>query len=374
MGMPGAKEPETVLTRASLLIVTLTGVMWLGACSTSERQTGYVITPLNPGVIAFRVDTNTGGLSQILGSPYPTGISPTAIRVHPTGKFAYVSNAGEDSVSLYTIGSTGALTEVTPRTVTGDQPSDLLIDPSGKFLFTVNSAGNSVSSFTIDGKSGALSAVGAPVQTAGFTPIRGAITPSGKFLYVANSSSASVSGFAVDGSGGLAPVSNSPIHVGNGPNWIAIDPGGKFLYVANLQDGTVSGFVIDGTTGALQAMGGSPFGVSSNTTTIIPVSSLVVDASGKYLYLTALNSGNNVYGFSIDGTSGVPTAPVAGLPVPAGSGAAFLVNDTSGKLIFVGNQTSSSLSGFKIDPATGTLTLISTTTTGSAPTSMVFLK
>jgi 6-phosphogluconolactonase len=374
MGVPGAKELETVLTRASLLIVALTGVMWLSACSTSKRQTAYVTTPINMGVTAFRVNTNTGSLSQILGSPYLTGVSPTAIRVHPAGKFAYVSNAGEDSISLYTIGSTGALTEVTPRTVTGDQPSDLLIAPSGQFLFSVNSAGNSVSSFTIDGKSGALSPVGTPIQTAGFTPIRGAIAPSGKFLYVVNSASATLSGFAVDGSGALAPVPNSPIRVGNGPNWIAIDPKEKFLYVANLQDGTFSGFMIDGTSGALQAMGGSPFGVSATTSTIIPLSSLVVDASGKYLYITALNSGNNVYGFTIDGTSGAPTAPVTGLPVASGSGAAFIANDTSGQLIFVGNQTSNSLSGFKIDAATGLLTLISTTTTGSAPTSMVFVK
>jgi 6-phosphogluconolactonase (cycloisomerase 2 family) len=374
MGMPGAKEPETVLKRASLLIVVLAGVMWLAACGSTKRQTAYVTTPLNNGVTAFRVNTNTGDLSQILGSPYPTGISPTAIRVHPSGKFAYVSNAGEDTISLYTIGSTGALTEVTPRTVTGDQPSDLLIDPSGQFLFTVNSAGNTVSSFSIDGKSGALTSVGPAAQTAGFTPVRGTMTPSGKFLYVANSNSATVSGFAVDGTGALTPVPNSPTRVGNGPNWVAIDPGGKFLYVANLQDGTFSGFNIDSASGALQAMGGSPFGVNVTTTTIIPLSSLVVDASGKYLYITALNTGNNVYGFTIDATSGVPTAAVTGSPVPAGSGAAFIVNDTSGQLVFVGNQTSNSVSGFKIDPATGALTVISTTTTGSAPTSMVFVK
>jgi len=374
MGMPGAKEPATVLKRASLLIVALTGVMWLTACGSTKRQTAYVTTPLNNAVTAFRVNTNTGDLSQVLGSPYPTGISPTAARVHPSGKFAYVSNAGEDTISLYTIGSTGALTEVTPRTVTGDQPSDLLIDPSGQFLFTVNSAGNTVSSFSIDGKSGALTSVGPAAQTAGFTPVRGTMTPSGKFLYVANSNSATVSGFAVDGSGALTPVPNSPIRVGNGPNWVAIDPGGKFLYVANLQDGTFSGFNLDSATGALEAMGGSPFGVSTTTTTIIPLTSLVVDASGKYLYITALNSGNNVYGFAIDATSGVPTAAVTGSPVPAGSGAAFIVNDTSGQLVFVGNQTSNSVSGFKIDPSTGALTVISTTTTGSAPTSMVFVK
>lgn len=362
-----------MLTRASLLIVALTGVMWLSACGSTRRQTAYVTTPLNNGVTAFRVNTNTGNLSQILGSPYPTGISPTAIRVHQSGKFAYVSNAGEDTISLYTIGSTGALTEVTPRTVTGDQPSDLLIDPSGQFLFTVNSAANTVSSFSIDAKSGALTSVGPALQTAGFTPIRGTLTPSGKFLYVANSNSATVSGFAVGNSGALTAVPNSPTRVGNGPTWVAIDPSGKFLYVANLADGTFSGFNIDATTGALQAMGGSPFGVSTNTT-IIPLSSLVVDASGKYLYITALNTGNNVYGFTIDGTSGVPTAAISGTPVPAGTGAAFIVNDTSGQLVFVGNQTSNSVSGFKIDPATGALTVISTTTTGSAPTSMVFVK
>jgi 6-phosphogluconolactonase (cycloisomerase 2 family) len=35
---------------------------------------------------------------------------------------------------------------------------------------------------------------------------------------------------------------------------------------------------------------------------------------------------------------------------------------------------SNSLSGFKIDAATGALTLISTTTTASAPTSMALVK
>ena len=371
--MPGAKEPQTVLTRASLLIVALTGLMWLTACGSAKRQTAYVTTPQNDGVTAFRVNTDTGGLKEILGSPYPTGISPTSIRIHPSGKFAYVSNAGEDTVSLYKIGSTGELTEVTPRAVTGDQPADILLDPAGTFLFSVNSAGNTISAFSIDSGTGALTSVGTPVSTFGFTPIRGAIAPSGKFLYVANSNSASISCYVIDGSGGLTLIPNSPIKVGNGPNWIAIDPAGKFLYVANLQDGTFSGFMIDGTSGILQAMGGSPFGVSATTSTVIPLSSLVVDPSGKYLYITALNSGNNVYGFTIDATSGVPTAAV-GNPVAAGSGAAFIVNDTSGGLIFVGNQTSNSLSGFKIDPATGVLTLISTTTTGSAPTSMVLVK
>ena len=364
-------------TRTNLAIFALSGVMVLVACGSRKRQTAYIATPQNSGVAAFRLDTNTGAFSQVLGSPYPTGVSPTSVVVHPSGKFAYVSNAGENTISLYKIGSTGALTEVTPRTSTGpspSQPSALLIDPSGKFLYSINSAANTIAAYSIS-SSGALTVVaGSPYQTSGFTPIRGAVAPSGKFLYVANSNSATISGFTIDSSGGLTAVPNSPIGVGNAPNWIAIDPSGKFLYVANLQDGTFSGFTIDGGTGSLKIMSGSPFGVVGGTT-ITPVSSLVVDASGKYLYVTTLSTTSNVYGYAIESTSGVPSViSASGFPIAAGGSAGFIVSDTTGKLLFVGNQTSSSISGYKITPASGVLTLVSTTSTSSAPTSMFVVK
>jgi 6-phosphogluconolactonase len=364
-----------VLTRASLATLTLTSVMALSACGGGGgRQTAYVTTPFNDGVTAFRLNNNTGSLSQILGSPYPTGISPSAICLHPSGKFAYISNAGDDTISLFKVGSTGALTEVTPRTPTDDQPSALVIDPAGTVLFAVNSASNTVTAYSISASSGVLTPTGSPVPTSGFTPLRATISPSGKFLYVANSNSASVSGFAVDSSGGLSPVPHSPITVGNAPNWIAIDPAGKFLYVANLQDGTFSGFTIDASTGALTGMNGSPFGVANSGTNIVPVSSLVVDASGKYVYVTTLTSSSSVYGFTIDGTTGVPTTAITMSPFATGGSSGFIVTDTTGTLLFVGNQTSNTISGFKITASSGLLTLVSTTSTTSAPTSMVVLK
>lgn len=363
-----------MFTRASLAILAFTGVVALSACGAGGRQTAYVTTPFNDGVSAFRLNNHTGGLSPILGSPYPTGISPSAICLHPSGKFAYVSNAGENTISLFKVGSTGALTEVTPRTPTGEQPSDLVVDPGGNFLFAVNSKFSMVTVYSINASSGVLQATtGSPYQSSGFTPIRAAIPSGGKFLYVANSNSASISGFSFDSSGALSPVPHSPITVGHQPNWIATDPAGKFLYVANLQDGTFSGFTIDGSTGALSAMRGSPFGVVTNSPNIIPLSSLVVDASGKYIYVTSLAASSNVYGFTIDSTSGVPTAAI-GQPVPTGGSSAFIVTDTTGKLLFVGNQTSNTISGLQIAPSTGVLTLVSTTSTGSAPTSMLVMK
>jgi 6-phosphogluconolactonase len=365
-----------LFNRTAALVLGLAVILGLSGCASSKHQFAYVTTPLNSSVSAYRVNSKTGTFSQILGSPYPTGISPSDIVVHPSGKFAYVANAGDNTIALYKIDSTGALTQVTPATNTGRQPSALAMDPGGTLLFSINNFTNDISAFTIDAKSGALTeAASSPTPTRGFGPLRAAI--SGKFLFVANSASASVSGFSFDSSGNLTPVPNSPTPVGNGPNWVAFDPAGKFLYVPNIQDGDFSGFAVDATTGALSPMNGSPFGVSISST-VIPLSSVVVEPSGKYLYVTANNSSSNVYGFNIDATTGVPTSAIAGSPFAAGSLAAFAATDTTGKLLFVGSQgtggTTGAITTFQIAAADGVLTSLSTTNTGSTPTSIASLK
>lgn len=367
-----------MLNRATLSILALSGILGLSGCGSSRHQFVYITTPFNDSVTVYRVNSNTGSFSQVLGSPYPTGVSPSSIVVHPSGKFAYVANAGDNTVSLYKISSTGALTEVLPRTNTGRQPSALAMDPAGTVLFSINNFDNNISAFAINAGTGALTAAsGSPFPTRGFGPLRAAVSPAGKFLFVANSASASVSGFSFDSSGNLTPVPNSPTPVGNGPNWIAFDPAGKFLYVPNQQDGTYSGFSIDASTGSLSPLGGSPFAVTSSTT-ILPLSSVVVEPSGKYIYVTANNSSNNVYGFSLNTSSGVPGAAIASSPFAGGSLAAFIASDVTGKLLFVGNQgtggTSGAITTLRISPADGQFTLLTTTSTGSTPTSIATLK
>jgi YVTN family beta-propeller protein len=57
----------------------------------------------------YTVDATTGGLTP--SGSIATGLSPTSIAIHPSGKFAYVTNSGSNSVSMYSIDSaTGALT------------------------------------------------------------------------------------------------------------------------------------------------------------------------------------------------------------------------------------------------------------------------
>jgi len=375
MRTSGAKEPEPVLTRVSLAICALAIFLSLPACGGGGHQTAYVTTPLNSGVLAFHISNRTGSFSQILGSPYPTGISPTTVLVHPSAKFAYIANAGEANISLFKVATSGALAEVMPRTSTGNNPAALLMDPAGSLLFAANTGSNTITAYSIDSGSGVLTASTAPPASTGFSPVRLAISPSGKFLYVANQGSASISGFSVDSSGGLTPVPNSPITVGKGPNWLTLDPSGKFLYVASLLDGNFSGFTVDSGSGALIPMSGSPYGVVTSSTTITPLTSVVVDSSGKYLYVTN-EQGNNVYAFTIDATTGVPTV-ITTTPAPpysAGTSPSFILADTTGKFLFVGNQTSHDITVFRITPATGVLTSIATAATSSTPASMAVVK
>jgi 6-phosphogluconolactonase len=364
-----------VFIRVSLAICILAIFLGLASCGGSGHQTAYVTTPLNSGVLAFHVNNGSGSFSQILGSPYPTGISPTAVLVHPSRKFAYIANAGEANISLFKIEKSDALTEVKPRTLTGQNPAAMVMDSGGSLLFVANTGSNTITTYAIDSASGALTPSAAASAQTGFSPVHLAISPSGKFLYVANQGSASISGFAVDSSGGLTPVPNSPVVVGQGPNWVTFDPSGKFLYVASLLDGDFSGFTVDSSSGALTRMSGSPYGVVTASTTVTPLTSLVVDASGKYLYVTD-QSGNNVYAFTIDVNTGVPTA-ITTTPAPpyaAGTSPSFIVIDGTGKFLFVGNQSSSDITVFKIAPSTGVLTSAATVSTSSTPVSLAVVK
>jgi 6-phosphogluconolactonase (cycloisomerase 2 family) len=60
-------------------------------------------------VSAYSVDT-TGALTAIAGSPFDVGILPVAIAVDQTGRFAYVTNQAEATISSFSIDRTnGAL-------------------------------------------------------------------------------------------------------------------------------------------------------------------------------------------------------------------------------------------------------------------------
>ena len=85
-----------------------------GAAPVAARY-AYVVNAGDNSVSTYAVDAATGRLKYI--GKAATGSSPASVTVDPSGRYAYVANQGGDSVSQYTIGATGALAPMATATV-----------------------------------------------------------------------------------------------------------------------------------------------------------------------------------------------------------------------------------------------------------------
>jgi 6-phosphogluconolactonase len=117
-------------------------------------------------VYAFAINIATGALTAVAGSPFDAEWGPNFITVDPSGKFAYVGNSSSfyfsDNVSAFSINArTGALTAIagSPFAAGGMNPHSIKVDPSGKFAYMANAGSNNVSAFSISPATGALTAV-----------------------------------------------------------------------------------------------------------------------------------------------------------------------------------------------------------------------
>ncbi len=313
-------------------------------------------------VSAYTIDSTTGALSPVSGSPFAAGSAPTSIQVDPSNKFVYVANSFSFTISAYAIDSTtGALSAISGSPFsTGAFPRAMAAHPSGKFLYVPNcgnafcTAGGNVSAYTINSTTGALSPISGSPFAAGLGAVSVAVDPSGKFAFVANFGSNNVSAFTIDSTtGALSLISGSPFAAGSGPVSVAVAPPGTFAYVANQASNNVSAYTINSTTGALTLVGGSPFAAGSASTFV------AVDPSGKFAYVPNFGA-NNVSAYTIDSTTGA-LSPISGSPFAAGTNPIWTAVDPSGKFAYAVNNASSSqnVSAYTINSTTGALSSIS---------------
>jgi 6-phosphogluconolactonase (cycloisomerase 2 family) len=113
----------------------------------------YVALSNTNQVAAFTVDTDTGALTHVPGSPFSAGNAPSFFAI--SHNFLYVVNAADGTVSGYRINpGNGALTPV-PGSPFGSGGGTLAIDPSEKYLYLGTFKG--VQSYDINSATGALS-------------------------------------------------------------------------------------------------------------------------------------------------------------------------------------------------------------------------
>jgi 6-phosphogluconolactonase (cycloisomerase 2 family) len=195
-----------------------------------------------------------------LGFPGASGLAITS-----TGKFLYASNPAANTISSFSIDvSTGALTLVGTATSVSGAPAVLILDDTSTLLFGLNSQSNTVSVFTVS-SSGLLTEVTGSPFPAGQNPVSGVFADG--TLYVANQNTGTVSALALARTTGqLTAITGSPFPAGTRPVSLAVSSGSKFLVVttSNSSSGVIDVFAI-GTGGTLTPVSGSPFNSDAQT-------------------------------------------------------------------------------------------------------------
>jgi 6-phosphogluconolactonase (cycloisomerase 2 family) len=189
---------------------------WLGV--TCDGTSGGEIVGLTRDPL-----TGAVGTPQVVPSG---GNSPQGIRVTPDGKFVIVANQGTNNVSVFSLDSTsGALTAVSGSPfASGTQPGPVAIAPplvagkasSAKFVFVGDTGGNTLSTYAID-SAGNLAAIGAPTPLGTDSqPSSIAVDSQGKFVFI-SIVPREMAGFTLDSSTGtLTPIPGSPFAVSSG--------------------------------------------------------------------------------------------------------------------------------------------------------------
>ena len=126
----------------------------------------YVINELGSTITAFWYDAENGTLSTIQTiSTLPSGFkginTGAEVVVHPSGKFVYGSNRGNDSIAIFSVdAATGRLTSVGHEPTQGKNPRNFAVDPTGNYLLAANQDSDTVVVFRIDQATGRLKATG----------------------------------------------------------------------------------------------------------------------------------------------------------------------------------------------------------------------
>jgi 6-phosphogluconolactonase (cycloisomerase 2 family) len=280
-----------------------------GLCLAIALNSGGSSASVYTGALA------TGALTAVAGSPFATDAAPTAATHTFSGNsiLEYIVSKGANEIALYDPdNTTGALNPgLDPTTgmnivaTTGLGPSavDLQLitvnEVAALFTYVTNQGENSISIYSTDQTFGFLTTLLDPAT--GTTPLRVA-TGGGPtamtivnnddvayYLYVANGADGNLSGYSINLTFGACelspctpPVPGTPLPINitgatppgatiaTGNNPVAITQvslnGVTYLYVVNHGSNSISVFTVDMTNGALREIAGSPFAAGTAPT------------------------------------------------------------------------------------------------------------
>ena len=187
-----------------------------------------------------------------------------SINLDKNNRFAFVADLGLDKILVYKFdpkaGTIAANTPPSAVLAPGSGPRHFAFHPGGKYAYVINELNSTVTVFDYDSEKGILNEIQSlsslPSNSKGTNyPAEIVVHPSGRFVYGSNRGHDSIAAFKVDAANGkLTPVGHQGTGIKN-PRNFAIEPTGKFLLAANQDANTVVVFKINQETGNLDPTG-----------------------------------------------------------------------------------------------------------------------
>jgi len=196
-----------------------------------------------------------GSISQSALQTIPTAEKAHGIALDSSNRMAFVSHTGANRIFQFHFNpQSGKLTASSPpfvRTSVEDHPRHIMLHPSDRWAYVSNEAGDSIGVFAVDRDTVTLTRI----QTMSTLPdgfdgannatARCEMTADGRFVYVANRGHNSIAGFAIDQSTGrVTALGQTPTE--NTPRSFTIEPQGRFLYAAGEASGRIVAYLIGG--------------------------------------------------------------------------------------------------------------------------------
>lgn len=354
-------KDSTSPRRLATLIAT--SALSLAAAHASATTVAYVSNADSHDIYILQLNDD-GSVNLI--DRVDTGSTVMPLAVSPDRKYLYASLRGQPySVVSYAIDPKSGKLQALSKVPLADNMANIATDHSGRYLFAASYSGNKISVNAI-GADGTVQAPPLAVIPTGKNAHSVQVDPDNAFLFASNLGSDVILQYRFDVATGKVTPNTPPsvaTRAGAGPRHFVFAPDKRFVYSTNELDATVNTYAYDRKAGTLTLQGSdSALPEGFKTSEQLAAADLHLTPDGRFLYATERTS-NTLTGYRVDTASGKLTR-ILNIPTetqPRG----FNIDPQGRFLLAVGQQ--AGLTSYAIDAASGALKPLFRYTLGRNP-------